>query len=60
MARCFVNDQDLGAYLVTRGLAVAYVQYSSEYVSAEAAAKTGKSGLWAGTFKMPWDWRKTH
>lgn len=60
VATCFVNGLDLGAHLVTKGLAVAYVQYSSAYVSAEAIARSGKIGLWAGEFKMPWIWRKAH
>ena len=23
-------------------------------------ARSGGLGLWAGTFEMPWDWRKAH
>jgi len=60
VATCFLKDQDIGAYLVSRGLAVAYVQYSSAYVSAESTAKLRNIGLWAGAFEMPWDWRKAH
>jgi endonuclease YncB( thermonuclease family) len=60
VAKCFVNEQDLGANLVSKGLAVAYVRYSQEYVSAEATARSRKYGLWAGAFEMPWDWRKAH
>lgn len=60
VAVCSVGGQDVGAYLVAKGLAVAYVHYSSAYAPAETAARAGGLGLWAGTFDMPWDWRKAH
>jgi len=52
--------QDVGDHLVANGIAVAYVQYSSAYVPAETEARSGGLGVWAGTFDMPWDWRKAH
>jgi len=60
VAVCSVNGQDVGSYLVAKGLAVAYVHYSRAYVPAETAARFGGLGLWAGSFEMPWDWRKAH
>ncbi len=60
VAVCTVGGQDVGGYLVAKGLAVAYVHYSNAYVPAETAARAGGLGLWAGTFDMPWDWRKAH
>ncbi len=60
VAVCSVNGQDVGAYLVGMGLAVAYVQYSTAYVTAETFARSAGLGLWAGAFEMPWDWRKAH
>ena len=60
LAVCSVGGQDVGAYLVAKGLAVAYVHYSSAYVPAETAARAVGLGLWAGTVDMPWDWRKAH
>jgi endonuclease YncB( thermonuclease family) len=60
VAVCSVNGQDVGSYLVAMGLAVAYVHYSSTYLPAETAARSGGLGLWAGKFEMPWDWRKAH
>lgn len=60
VAVCSVNGQDVGAYLVGKGLAVAYVQYSTAYVPVEEEARAGGFGLWAGAFEMPWDWRKAH
>ena len=52
VARC-TTAEDLGARLVRDGLAVAYGDYEAE----EAAAKTARRGLWAGTFERPADWR---
>lgn len=60
VAVCSVGGQDVGSFLVAKGLAAAYVHYSSAYVPAETAARAGSLGLWAGTFDMPWDWRKAH
>ena len=60
VAVCSVKGQDVGAYLVAEGLAVAYVQYSRSYVSQQTAARKARLGLWAGAFEMPWDWRKLH
>jgi endonuclease YncB( thermonuclease family) len=58
VAVCSVGGQDVGAYLVAKGLAVAYVHYSTAYVPAETAARSGGLGLWAGAFDRPWDWPK--
>jgi endonuclease YncB( thermonuclease family) len=58
LAVCFVGSEDLNAWLVTEGLAVAYRHYSVAYVPQEDAARTAHRGLWAGSFTMPWDWRK--
>lgn len=60
VAICSVKGQDVAKYLVAKGLAVAYVRYSSMYVLTEAAARSEHLGLWAGTFDNPWDWRKVH
>ena len=58
VARCMVDDEDLGEWMVLRGWAVAYVYYSYEYTRAEATAKSRERGIWASDFEMPWDWRK--
>lgn len=51
---------DINAELVKRGLAVAYRQYSTDYIDEEDVARGAHLGLWAGKFDMPSDWRKTH
>jgi endonuclease YncB( thermonuclease family) len=58
IARCFSNRDDLNKWMVGEGLAVAYRQYSSEYVSEEVRARKAQKGMWRTDFDMPWDWRK--
>jgi endonuclease YncB( thermonuclease family) len=54
LARCGAREPDLGAVLVSRGLAVAYGDYARE----EAAARARSDGLWAGEFERPDLWRR--
>jgi endonuclease YncB( thermonuclease family) len=58
VAQCTNGEADLGAELVRSGLALAYRQYSSDYVGEEAEAKSARRGVWAGTFTPPWEWRR--
>ena len=54
VAVCSVGGQDLGAWMVLRGHALAYRKYSHDYVAAAAAHE----GIWAGEFQAPWEWRR--
>jgi endonuclease YncB( thermonuclease family) len=56
--RCLAGETDVAAALVRAGLALAYRKYSSAYIDDETIAKTTKSGIWAGRFTAPWDWRR--
>ncbi len=58
LAHCSVDGQDIGEWMVSRGLAVAYYRFSYEYERAEHKAKSAKLGMWAGEFQKPWDWRR--
>ncbi|MCJ2095500.1 thermonuclease family protein [Methylobacterium sp. J-072] len=58
VAVCRKGTEDLNAWMVQQGLATAYQRYSRDYVPAEATARAGKRGLWAGTFDPPSDWRR--
>lgn len=58
IAVCHLGSQDLNAWLVRRGWAVAYLRYSKDYVGQDDRARKAKAGVWSGTFEMPWDWRK--
>ena len=58
VAVCLVGGQDIGAWMVKSGWAIAYRKYSMDYVADEETAKSAKAGLWSGEFVNPWDWKK--
>lgn len=58
VAVCRLGRDDLNAWLVSEGHAMAYRQYSSDYVSQEARAREARRGIWRGEFTAPWDWRR--
>lgn len=58
VAVCFVGPLDVNAEMVRQGWALAYRQYSKDYVSAEAEAQRERAGIWRGKFEKPWDWRR--
>jgi endonuclease YncB( thermonuclease family) len=58
VAICFAGGDDLGAWLVENGWALAFRQYSAAYVAQERAAESARRGMWRGEFVPPWDWRK--
>jgi len=55
---CSAGGQDLNAWMVAEGLAVAYRKYSSDYAGEHNEAMAARRGVWASEFDMPWDWRK--
>lgn len=58
VAKVFAPDgADLCRQLVLAGWALAYRQYATDYVDAEAAARKARRGMWRGTFAKPWEWR---
>jgi endonuclease YncB( thermonuclease family) len=57
VARCALNGEDLGGWMVENGWAVALRRYSELYVEREARARERRVGLWSGEFQMPWEWR---
>jgi endonuclease YncB( thermonuclease family) len=58
VAVCSAGGEDLNGWMVSEGLAVAYRQYSKDYVGQEEQAKTAGIGVWGSEFEMPWDYRK--
>jgi endonuclease YncB( thermonuclease family) len=59
VAICRIGNVDLGAWMVTEGLAVEYRKYSvGRYRDEEDEAKAANRGLWAGQFEWPWEWRR--
>jgi endonuclease YncB( thermonuclease family) len=60
VAVCYLGYEDLNAWMVAQGWALAYRRYSTDYVPQEDAAHAAQLGIWAGSFVPPWDWRKLH
>ena len=55
---CRIGNININGWLVENGWALAYRQYSKEYVENEKIAKLNKAGIWNGRFVEPWNWRK--
>lgn len=59
VAVCHAGSQNLNAWMIQNGWAVAYRQYGGTiYDSQESAARIAGRGIWGSEFVMPWDWRK--
>ena len=58
IATCTIGDQDLGAWLVRNGHALAYRRFPTAYTDEEAAAKAALVGVWAGDLEPPCEWRR--
>lgn len=55
---CSAGGQDLNAWLVANGWALAYRQFSEDYVGEEEQARSNGRGIHRGLFIDPWDWRR--
>ena len=44
--------------MVAQGWALAYRDYSHDYVGQERSASKARLGLWQGEFERPWEWRR--
>ena len=49
---------EVNKYMVAKGWAFAYTQYSKKYVRDEITAKRAKIGIWNGKCLPPWQWRR--
>lgn len=58
VAVCLEGAEDLNAWMVAEGWAVAYRRYSDDYVAVEEQAKATGRNIWSSRFVMPWDWRR--
>jgi endonuclease YncB( thermonuclease family) len=58
VAVCSLGNVNLNAWMVRQGWAIAYRQYSRDYVDDESAAQAEKAGIWAGRFIEPSKWRR--
>ncbi len=57
IAVCRLGAEDINAWMVAQGWAMAYRTYSLDYVSQEGQARAAGRGIWRGEFTPPWDWR---
>jgi endonuclease YncB( thermonuclease family) len=58
VAECFVGQTNINKELVRNGWALAYRDYSRDFINDEEFAKKNKLGIWKGTFINPKKWRK--
>jgi endonuclease YncB( thermonuclease family) len=58
VAVCRVDGEDIGAWMVSQGWALAYSRYSRDYFDEELAARANRRGMWRGSFMRPWLWRE--
>lgn len=59
VAVCLLDGkEDLNRWMVETGNAVAYKEYSRDYVPVADQAKAARLGIWQGEFQYPADWRK--
>jgi len=57
-AVCKAGEIDLNRALVEAGMAVALPKETTDYLGAEAAAKSNGIGIWRGPFAAPADYRE--
>lgn len=55
---CEVEGEDLNAWLVEQGHAIAVERFSKAYVRHEQRARKARRGIWKGRFVEPWKWRQ--
>jgi endonuclease YncB( thermonuclease family) len=58
LAVCDAGGEDLNAWMVRQGWAVAYTRYSFRYVVDEVVARVADRGIWSGDFVLPEEWRR--
>jgi endonuclease YncB( thermonuclease family) len=58
VAVCSQKGIDLNAWMVEQGHAIAYRQYSKDYVPQEEEARAAKRGIWSGSFTPPSEYRR--
>jgi endonuclease YncB( thermonuclease family) len=56
-AICRADGVDVGAAMVTGGMAYAFVPYSVRYITQEAAAASANRGVHGHKCLPPWQWR---
>ncbi len=57
-AVCYAGFDDLNAFMVRMGWALADRQHSTDYIAEENEARAARRGLWTSEFIEPWKWRQ--
>ena len=57
IATCYADGRDIGAEMVDKGLAWAFVKYTDVYLPEELVSKDKALGVFAGEFETPWEFR---
>ena len=61
VATCaLAGGSDLGSMMVNLGYAIDWPESGGFYQYEQELARTSRRGVWAGTFDLPWDWRRQH
>ena len=55
---CYIEDKNINRNLVENGWALAYREYSKDFIQNEILASKKKLGMWQGKFVAPWNWRR--
>ena len=59
VAECFIGKESFSRFMVREGYAVAYSQYSKDFIGDEKYAKENKLGIWSMNFQIPSEYRKS-
>jgi endonuclease YncB( thermonuclease family) len=59
VAECFIGKESLSRFMVREGYAVAYSQYSKNFIEDEKYAKENNLGIWSMNFQIPSEYRKS-
>ena len=59
VAECFIGKESLSRFMVREGYAVAYTQYSKDFIEDEKYAKENKLGIWSMNFQTPSEYRRS-
>ena len=59
VAECFIGNESLSRFMVREGYAVAYSQYSKDFLEDENFAKENMLGIWSMSFQTPSEYRKS-
>ena len=57
IATCYADGTDIGASMIDKGMAWAFVRYSDAYIGEEAAARENRRGVFSEDFTTPWEFR---